>query len=149
MVKALSGYKTSDGEVFDKKQDAEEHEAIVKAKQAFDDAREKLKRAVAVKYRTADGEKFEFAMFGDYFYIGNEYWGEPHIERVSFYIWRTTVAIEGEPSLYIVDDEGKQKEYELSKLYMHEKNAKKVLLEIKRDRLKQIQEEIAALEKGA
>jgi hypothetical protein len=77
-------YRTSDGREFDQKADAERHDALVEARRAYQDAREVFGRLLSAAQLTADGERFDYTRWREYYWITPGWNGRPELEAVSF-----------------------------------------------------------------
>lgn len=142
-------YATTDGKRFTSAEDAEKHETLTQAENAFNDAAAAFEKALFHYYKTADGKPFSF--LDDYYYIVDE-WFSPHIERISFYPRDVRIEIDDHRSPIIRNNrawnnEEKPRSYSIKHLYASEKEANKKLLQLKQNKIVQMQNEVFELEK--
>ncbi len=78
-------YKTSDGREFKDEAKALDHEALVSAKSAYDDAREAWRDFLFGRFRTADGKPLKMSVLTDFYYVQPSYYKLSRIERINFW----------------------------------------------------------------
>lgn len=77
-------YRTSDKREFLDKADADRHELLIEARTAYQNAREVFGRLLSDQQLTADGERFDYERWRDYYWITPGWNGRPELEAVSF-----------------------------------------------------------------
>jgi hypothetical protein len=147
-----SKFKASDGREFDTKKEAERHEAVITAVKEYEDAKHRLGRCLAEREKTADGQPFDFAHWGDYFYVTPGYGGMPGLSRVSFYVWTCTFDVDGLERVTIRQHrqvgppyQDRVEEYRIRDLYADERAARRALLKAQGEWLTERAKEVAEL----
>lgn len=146
MVKKVTEYIASDGSEFDDEEAANHHQKLLDLHGAYEKASNRLVEALASQFQTADGETFSFKRYGDYYLISNRHYGEPRIERISFWIRDVDISQDGVIHAYRREgDHGVMRSYIIADLYYHERHALVALLQARRERAKQMAEDIESL----
>lgn len=147
MVKKVPAqFEASDGREFATEEEAKRHEALIEAKRAYDHHRTQYARVLWESQTTADGERFEMTMLRDYWYIHNSFYALPTLARVSFYIHHCDLDDGDEATIVHTDDSTNYGRIRIKDLYYHERNARKALLEISRQRLSELTKQVDQLE---
>lgn len=120
--------RTSDGREFTNPKEAERHQEMLSAREAFADAHRKLGRALARTQTTADGEPFDFGVFRTYYYVREPYGQTPRLGEVSFYAFDFSFTERDDVFTIIQRDKGNETHYHINELYLHRDNAERALL---------------------
>lgn len=131
------------GREFDTKAEAESWEKLCDALSEFDHARKVWMKAAAQFAKTADGHAFEFDRWDDYWYIDENYLGQPGLLNVKFR-YDTEIRIDGDEivvELY-TDNRGRTKydEHKISDLYWDKTNAQIKFAEVLKAHMAETQE---------
>jgi hypothetical protein len=125
-------WAAEDSKEFDTEAEAEAHNELYVARQAFLDAQKAYGRLLAERQKTADGFKFEWSMLRDYYFIREWHHQLPSMGQVSFYVHDTDVSERDDclELIYHGGDPGNRDRhhYRIDQLYAREVNAKKALL---------------------
>lgn len=145
-----SQFKASDGQSFSTKQAAERHEALVSARQAFEQIQRQYYQALAQTGRTADGALFTLEGWNSYYHLTTDYAFMPVVRQVSFYAYADfdTVREEDQMVLVVRDyDQGRYtfRRYRLADLYASEAHADRALLTAREAWLAERAAEVEAL----
>ena len=84
MAKSKQTFETADGREFNTAEEAEQHEQLYAAEQAFESARRDLGELLAKREKTADGHPIDFGKRRDFYAIFNKFF-DPRLVRIS--IW--------------------------------------------------------------
>lgn len=158
MTEIKQMFEASDGKTFATIEEASKHNNFIDAREGFDNAWRKLKKASIKAYKTADGYDFDDA--------AGHWWSErcylitgehsslyPGIVEVSLYPSQIeAITVEGDEikihaNIYI-GGEGKDRSFRLSDLYKKKENAQIKLAEIFRKRIAELQNGLEALSKN-
>jgi hypothetical protein len=132
ITEVAARFKTTDGQEWERKEDAERHQAFVDAEEELAKARRRYQRALAGSQKTADGVAFEPGLMKDYYAIHFTLSG-PRLERISFGGWNFRCEHRSDANgVYVVvmdtDIQGRARDFPIRTLYAHERNAKLELL---------------------
>lgn len=145
-----SKFKTSDGREFaaDQEEAAKRHQNFLDRNTLFEQAVTALNIAMAGELITADGHPFTFER-STYYYVMEGLNGE-NVISLSLWARHCTVETDGQRS-YIRDrhawPEDQRARYDLANLYRDERKANLRVLEIKKQRLGWLQDDIKELAK--
>jgi hypothetical protein len=139
-------FKASDGEEFGTKKEAQQHEELIKAREAYEEARRNLGRLLARREKTADGRPFDFSILHDYYYITEGWAGMPELTRVNFDGWNfrwSECDDRFEIQRQVEHRNGRDwASYNIGELYWFEDNAEKALLAKREEWLKEQAEKV-------
>jgi len=142
-IESKETFRTSDGQEFQDEPAAEKHEEIISAKSAYESARDRYARILWETQITADGEAFKFGS-RNYYYITSVWLERPQIVTVNFYL-SSTYTFNDDDVLMIWHRDNidhPPNPYKITDLYLSRDAAKRRLLEVKRERVKELQTEI-------
>lgn len=139
MKKVEACYRTSDGQDFTDKKQAEKHEELLQAYQRYDDARKNLNRKTVQQRTTADGVLIDLSPSRTFYHI--EYGrGLPAISEMpylgdDFHLCGDIIYLRG----YIGE---KVRTFNISRLYAVKKNAEKAWIVESEKKIKELQWDI-------
>lgn len=92
------------GREFKTRKEAERHDQLYTAREAYQDAGKKYQRLLAESVKTADGVQFEFGVFRDYYYVTPYFYKMPEIDKVCYLCDSWAVRGNGEQDVEIRDE---------------------------------------------
>ncbi len=131
-------YRASDGETFNSKAEAERHDALIVARDKYEEAEKAFGILLAETTKTADGCVFEFGWFTYYRIIDGYYW--PQLEEVRLCLPR--IAVNAGEVTIINTINGNYRDYRVSDLYKSKKFAEKALASLQEDRIADYQRQV-------
>lgn len=82
MVETTKPYHTAHGVKFEKKADAKNYEAYIKASDEFKRARRQLQKVLARMWKTADGQEFDYQEGRTFYYVRRRYDRAPTLSEI-------------------------------------------------------------------
>jgi len=147
-------YVADDGTEFAEKADAERHDALTEAERNLENAQESFCRALMQSQRTADGFLFEFRVWSYYRVVDT--WGSmPSVQRVSLGLHTRNIVIDSENRLEFrlwQESTGQHQPgfwmtIRFDELFRDERAAQVACLDAQRERLAEMEADIADYEK--
>ena len=144
-------YQTRDGEEFSSIEDAQRHEAVLVAQDVFEDAQRNFAQVLLENTKTADGELVTIGG-GAKLYCVQQGVYRPSMFEVDLW-WRflgvddysdDPVIVYHHPVSGAHGDRGPRK-YKISEMYAHRKNAVERFIELKREHIAWLENDIAKL----
>lgn len=136
-------FRTTDGSEFDTEKEAEKHEELYQANEAYDTARRRLGKLLAETQKTADGKAFEFGIYRDYYFVTPGYWSWPALQQIPYLGWSWQWDNSGDKFTIFTDHpDGKRLRFEIGNLYADKRLAEKALLEAREKRIAELHEEM-------
>lgn len=128
-------FRTSDGNEYPTKEEAEKHEALIEAEADFERAKRRFGYALAETQETADGLAFKWSNPRDYWRVHWPYGAPPRLERVEYLgLGDTEVRRDGEHVEIVKrtyrDGSYDYRTYRISELYGSESAAKEARNEL-------------------
>lgn len=137
------------GRDFDTKEEAERYDALRSTLDALDIAVRKAQRALGESCTTADGQRFEFGVWGDYWHIVRPMNSKPYLAKTSYIM--SAYAVRDNDGVIEIREEPSTDERRsfprfipIKSLYADERAARKALVSAQREWLVEITADIEA-----
>ena len=140
-------FRTVDGQEFQDEAQAKQHEKLITAKSDYEQSRRRYAALLFYSQRTADGKPFEMSLLHDYWLVRDWCGALPTLDRVSF--WGPNVDLDDEDQTVIVYKSPERKDWEryrITDLYYHEAGARRKLLELQKQRIVELENQVKKLE---
>ena len=135
-------YTTTDGREFNSKDEAERHDALITARDAYEFARHRFAECLARTQRTSDGHLFDFNGIRTYYYVSYNFWGMPALSEVP-YMGRFWDFDDRDGFVFNYKDGDRWREYAIRDMYADKREAEKAVLEAQERRLQDYSEQVA------
>lgn len=138
-------FKASDGMEFESAVEAERHDGLVLAREAYVEACRLLNRRLAETQRTADGQMFDFGLSRDYWYLAPGWQTMPRMYAISFSGWSCSVEVRSDGGVAIIseDETRSRTAYRIVDLYRNKRKAEEALVAAKEEWLAVRSQEVA------
>lgn len=144
-IKEQRKFKTTDGREFDDEGEAQKHDALIVAREAYRVALHKMNQLIAETTRTADGELFEFGIWQTYYYVTEGFNSMPQLMEVPYLGWNWELS-EYDDAVEIIterDTDNRRMTYKVNHLYRDKKKALDAMIVAQRAWLQERTDEIA------
>lgn len=138
-------YRTQDGRQFADLADAEQHEELTAAHEAYKKALDAYAFRLALCSSTADGHPFALDLWHTYYRITNPYYGWPDIEEVRFTLPRFILDENDQAVIIARTDPERRPEYRVSELYWSLRGAQEAALAARQARIAEYAADIETL----
>ena len=139
-IKKSVKYRSTDGNEYDTKEEAERHDALWNARNEFDNARKKFGKLLAETQTTGDGEAFEFG-WRSYWYVTPTWGGFPELRTIRFSEYQFDFDDSDVFQIFNIED-GNRKRYAISDLYVSKHKARAALIAAQEERVRFFRETI-------
>lgn len=143
-VKQEVKFKSSDGREFDDEKEAQRHDELIVAREAYEHALSKMNGLIVKTTRTADGHLCELGIFIDYWYVSPGWHGVPDLRKVPYLGWNWHLNYHNDEIVIVHRESGRERtdEYAIKDLYRSKKRALAALAEAQQAWLKEREAEI-------
>lgn len=147
-VKVQPTQFVSHGKAFDNQADAHRHDKLYQAREELEAAQRKFQRLLAENAVTADGHRFEFGVFRDYYHIVRPHMSRPYLRKYDYLCWNWSVREQVDaPEVVEIRDERSDGSSNggyvpIRELYADEKKARAALIRAQREWLEEQRREI-------